>query len=515
MSLAEALVPERKNPPEEMAKPLSWGFLAGVFGVVLGTFAASIDERLASAAQTDIIGGLGYGPDEGSWIATSYDVGQVIVLAAAPWLGAVLSVRRLTVCLICVGALAAAAASNAHSYGELVMLRLFQGIGNGGMLPMMLSTMLTLLPKNRKAAGLAVYAFVVVFASVLSQSIEGVYTDLFVWRAVFWTSVVAAPFAAFLVLVFTPATPSKWGDLAGADYVGLATLAAFAGLFAIGLDQGQRLDWFASPFIRAVFVFAVLCLIGFVANEIASGSPLYRLSLFGKPTFSAGVGIITLTAMTLLAATFLFPQDQIMVRGLRPLQIGNTLLWLTAPAIVSALLTVLLLRILDGRLVMVAGLTLVTGGLWASVWITPVWDGADFQPMLQAETAGWVMAIAANAFVTTAVLEPEENVTGAVAFNVLRTFGFLAGASILNGILQVRTRVHSDDAIAAHLDIAREPVRERLASGGLAALDHSQHLQATVMAIADCFGALAIVGLVAILLSLLQSAAPVIRRRPQ
>ena len=514
MSLLALLAPPKKDPPPEMAEPLSWKFLLGVAGVVFGALIASIDERLASAAQSDLVGGFGTGQDPGSWISTAYDVGQVIVLPVAPWLGAVLSVRRVAAFLLALGTLAACACSDAHSYQSLLFFRLLQGIGNGGMLPMMLSTMLTIVPPNRKGAALTIYALTVVLASAISQSVEGVATDLFVWRSVFWTSLALAPFAIFLILACMPVTPPQWEKFAGADYFGILTLTLSCGCLTAGLGQGQRLDWFDSGFIVAMFFLAVWFLVVFVANEIAIDKPLYPLSTFAKPTFVAGVTIIFFAAMSLLSATFLFPQEQELIRQLRPLQIGNVLLWLVIPATLSAACTAVLLRLVDARLVMATGFTLIIGGIWSCVWITPVWDGDDAQLFLQLEAIGWVMAIAANAMVTSGALGPEDSVTGPVAFNLLRTFGFLAGSAILGGILQVRTRVHSDEAIAAHLDIARQPVRERLATGGLAALDHAQTLQATVMAIADCFGWLAIFSVLALPLILLQHASPVIRRRP-
>lgn len=513
MSVLALLAPPRSDPPPDQAKPLSARFVMGVAGVVLAAFLASLDERLSVVGNRDLLGGFGLGRDEGSWIETSYALGQIVALPAAPWLGQTFSIRRVTAFLLALGTLAAVAAPVAPSYGVLLGLRLLQGIGDGGLLPMMLGTMISAMPRNRRGEALTVYAFVLVLASLVSPSLEGVYADLFVWRSLFWSSVVLAPIAMFIVLACMPVRPIDWEAFRGADTYGIFALTAGSGFLVVGLGQGQRLDWFDSPFIDAAFLLAGWFLAAFFWNEATCARPLYRLATFRKRNFSVGLVMIFIAAMTLLSPGFLLSQEQETVRQLRPLQIGNILLPLVPEVALAAAGTAVLLRLLDARLVAALGFGLIVAGLRWSTWLTPEWYRPDWIPTLLVQAPGWIMALSANALITTSVLAPEDALTGAASFNLVRTFGLLGGTAILDGIVNVRDRVHSNDAIAAHLDIARPPVRERLMTEGLGALQQAQHVQSTVMAIADAYGWLAIIALCAFPVILLQQPAMILRFR--
>lgn len=316
------------------------------------------------------------------------------------------------------------------------------------------------------------------------------------------------------VVALSPLTEEyNWNAFRETDYFGLFSLVTCVSAISAMLAQGQRLDWFDSGFIDATFFLSIWLLFVFVGNEIATGSPLYKLHVFARPSFAAGTVMIFLAGMSVLALTMLFPEEQIAIRGLRPLQIGDTALWLSVSATASLVATPFLLTRLDARMVATFAFALVASASWACVWVTPVWDGDNYQLFLQIMTFGYVMAIASTIDIATGVLSDDEHVTGAVMLNLMRTLGFVAGAAILRGILVVRTRVHSDEDVAAHLDIARQPVRERLETQGLPALDHAQTLQSQVMAFADAFGFLAIFTLCALLLILLQKAPAVTRRQ--
>ena len=133
-------------------------------------------------------------------------------------------------------------------------------------------------------------------------------------------------------------------------------------------------------------------------------------------TSPSAFGLIVLFGLAVLSVTQLMEDEQTRVRMLRELHLGNVILWLLLPQLVSASLAVWLLRRLDARLVLATGLALVSFGAWMCVWISPVWDGNDFQPFLQVQAAGWplvlVLVLVPTTFTITAALRKKDRMTG-------------------------------------------------------------------------------------------------------
>ena len=65
----------------------------GVSGTMLGAFMAVLDIQITNASLRDITGGIAATQDEGSWVSTSYLIGEIITIPLTAWLSRVFSVR--------------------------------------------------------------------------------------------------------------------------------------------------------------------------------------------------------------------------------------------------------------------------------------------------------------------------------------------------------------------------------------------------------------------------------------
>ena len=384
-SLIEPL--HEAEPPGEPSVP-SGRLLLGLLGIALAAFLASVDQRLTAVSLSDMIGNFDYGRDEGSWIATAYSAGDIAIVPMTPWLATVLSIRRVVAFEVALFVLASAAVPLLRDYPWVIGFRFLQGLGEGGLIPLMLLGILQHVPPHRRLGALCVFALSITAAPLLADTVAGVMTDLYTWRALFYVSPVLGPVALFMVMLGLPVQKANWKAFREADYFGVFCLVVACACIAVALGQGQRLDWFDSGIIDALFLLAFFLLAAFVLNEGFRAKPLYEVSLLERRNVVIGMGLIVLFSIAVLGVTQLMVEEQTRVRGLRELQIGNVTLWLLLPQLVSAPLAVWLLRRLDARLVLATGLALVVFGAWMCVWITPAWDGNDFQPFLQIQAAG-------------------------------------------------------------------------------------------------------------------------------
>ena len=216
-----------KVVPEEKPDALGLPMMLGIAGVILAAMLSSLDQRLATSALPDLLGGLGLGRDEGSWVNSAYAVGDIAIVPLTPWLAQIVSPRRLAAAEIILFVVAAAAVPLAADYHGLIALRFLQGFGEGGLVPLMLLTLLQATPPRHRPEAFAVYAVVSTLVPLVAESLGGVATELFTWQSLFWFSAALGPVALFLVLAFLPVLPPKWEKFVHVDYFGMACLVAF------------------------------------------------------------------------------------------------------------------------------------------------------------------------------------------------------------------------------------------------------------------------------------------------
>lgn len=502
------LAPPQKR--DDAPPPFTRSTALGLGGVVLAAFLSSIDQRIASAAGPDLLAGLGLGRDAGSWVSTAYSLGEIAVVPLTPWLAQLISPRRAIAAEIILFTVAAMCVPIVHGYHLLIAARFLQGFGEGGIVPLMLLSLLRLVPPRHRPEGFAVYALISTAVPLIAEPLAGVATDLFTWQALFWYSTSLAPVALFLVLAYMPFEKPKWEMAAGTNYFSMASLAAFSCLLVTGLSQGQRLDWFDSPFIVAMFAGAVFFLIVFVLDWWLSPLTLIDLSLFRHANFSVGLILVLVFNLGELAVTYLEPQTQSVLASLKPEQVGGFFLLLLIPQAVVTPLAVLLMRVLDARLLVASGLGLSCVGAYLCSYISAPWQAGDFLWPVMMQAAGWPMAFPALVFLTTSSLQPQDALSGGTIFNIVRTLAISAGPAIVTAIVTVRERVHSF-YIVANFVPGSLAFTQRVSRTGEAALVAAAHVQAYVMAYADAFGWAAVVLLIGVGLVLVQRQAPIVR----
>ena len=488
--------------------------LLGLAGAALAALLGSIDQRLGTLAQADIIGGFGLGRDEGSWLYTAYLVGFVGIVPLTPWLAQIFSPRRVIPSMVMVFAVADMLCPDAPDYRTLIILRTIQGFAQGGLTPLFLVCLLQYLPIRNRPVGFAAYVLLTTTVPLFCNSIAGLDTDLVTWQTVFYMTAPLAPVALVLSYTFLPSQPIKWEAFLGTDYFSLICLFLAACMIAAGLDQGQRLDWFDNGLVTALFAGAGFFLAAFVVNDLFTAKPLIDLTLLGRRNFALGLVLVVVFDLAILGPSYLMAQEQVMIRGLKPLQTGNILLWLLITQAVSAPLMVYLLRRIDARILVGFGLLVMGGGLMIDTFVTPDWDGNDYMLSLVLQAGAWPLAFGPLVFLTTSVLTPMDGVSGGTLFNFVRNLAVAAGSVVGQAIVVVRERVHSDVEVQ-HVVPGRYVSDVRLLLQGPAGVLGAIRQNATVQAFADTYGWLALACLAGIVLIVFEQEAPITESRPK
>ena len=270
-----------------------------------------LDTSIANVALPHISGSLGASTDQGTWVLTSYLVSNAIILPTGGWASSVIGRRNFFMLCIVIFTIASFLCGIAPSLPILLVCRVLQGVGGGGLQPMAQAIMADSFDERRRGQAFALYGLVAVLAPSIGPTLGGWITDNYSWRWIFYINIPVGILALILTQRFVQDPPwikADRSNLLKLDYIGLAFLSiAMAGL-QISLDKGEENDWFASNFIRTFAVMFVVGMIGLIWWELKVKAPIMNLKLFKFKNFAICCFLMMLVGGVLNAGTVLQPQ---------------------------------------------------------------------------------------------------------------------------------------------------------------------------------------------------------------
>jgi DHA2 family multidrug resistance protein len=279
--------------------------------VALAAFMEVLDTSIANVALPHIAGNLGASTDQGTWVLTSYLVSNAIILPTGGWASSVIGRRNFFMLCIVIFTVASFLCGISPSLPILLVCRVLQGIGGGGLQPMAQAIMADSFEEKKRGQAFALYGLVAVLAPSIGPTIGGWITDNYSWRWIFYINIPVGILA--LILTYRLVQDPPWikadrKNLLKLDYIGLGFLTLAMGGLQIMLDKGEENDWFASNFIRTFGTMFVLGMIGLIWWEWQKKDPIMNLKLFKFKNFAICCFLMMLVGGVLNAGTVLQPQ---------------------------------------------------------------------------------------------------------------------------------------------------------------------------------------------------------------
>src|SRR5579875_727725 len=297
--------------------------------VTLASFMEVLDTSIANVALPHIAGGMSASEDEATWVLTSYLVSNAIILPLSGWFSLLLGRKRFYMICVAVFTISSFLCGIAPTLGLLVMFRILQGVGGGGLQPSEQAILAdTFLPRQRGMA-FAIYGVAVVTAPAIGPTLGGWITDNFTWRWIFFINIPVGILSLLLTSFMLEDPPyfvnerlQKLKTKLRVDYWGIIFVALGLGFLQIVLDKGERDDWLASPFIRMSSIIAIAGLILAVYWEFKQKDPVVDLSLLKNRNFGISAFLMFMVGVVLLGSTVLLPQYLQLVMGYSATQAG-------------------------------------------------------------------------------------------------------------------------------------------------------------------------------------------------
>jgi DHA2 family multidrug resistance protein len=484
-----------------------------VIAAMIGSFMAILNIQITNASLLNIEGGIGTGVDNGSWISTSYLIGEIVVIPLTDFLSRVFSFRRYMLASASLFAAFSVACAFAHDLPSMIAMRGLQGFAGGVLIPMAFTLVLTKLPKPQQPIGLAIFALSVTFAPAIGPTIGGYLTENYGWQTIFFVNVLPTIVMVTALYLTLERQPMQFRLLKEGDWAGIATMAIGLSAFQTVLEEGNKDDWFSSPFILRLALVALVSLSLFVWIELTIEKPLIRLRLLTQRNFGFGTISVTLLGFALFGSVYILPAYLGQAQGYNAEQIGAVLAWTGLPQLILIPLVPKLMQRFDARYIAFTGLMIFAYSCFMNTAMSPDYAGDQLWIPNIVRAIGQAMVLTPLTSVTTGNTAPQDAAAASGISNMLRNLGGAIGTAVLATVITKREQFHSN-IIGQSVTLGREEVRNRisqttdffLAHGvpdpaaarqqAIVALGNAVKHQALVMGFSDTF---AVIGVVLVL----------------
>ena len=166
--------------------------------VALAAFMEVLDTSIANVALPHIAGSLGASQDQSTWVLTSYLVANAIVLPMGAWAASVIGRKNFFMLCITIFTVSSFLCGIAPSLGFLLLFRVFQGAGGGGLQPMAQAIMADSFEPSKRGLAFSLYGLVAVLAPSIGPTLGGWITDNYSWHWIFYINIPVGILAFFL-----------------------------------------------------------------------------------------------------------------------------------------------------------------------------------------------------------------------------------------------------------------------------------------------------------------------------
>lgn len=491
-----------------------------VVGSTLGAFMAVLNIQIVNASLADIQGAIGAGTDDGGWISTSYLIAEIVVIPLSAWLARVFSVRNYLLTNAVLFLLFSVACAFAANLQQMIVLRAIQGFSGGVLIPMAFTIIITLLPKPKQPMGLALFALSATFAPAIGPTIGGYLTENWGWEYIFYVNLVPGVLMVGMLWISLDRAPMNLSLLAKGDWPGIITMAVGLAALQTVLEEGNKDDWFGSPFIVRLSVIAAVSLTLFLIIELRASHPLLNLRLLVRRNFGFGIVANFLMGVALYGSVFILPIYLTRIQGYNSEQIGMVLAWTGIPQLILIPLVPRLMKRIDARLLIIVGFALFAASNFMNIYMTSNYASDQlFWPNI-VRAVGQALAFTPLTAIATAGIEQENAGSASALFNMMRNLGGAVGIAALQTFLTKREQFHSN-ILTNSVSVFEEATRARIANltnyfmnhevsdqtlathKAIVAIASDVRTQANIMAFSDTFYLLGVALVIALAASLL------------
>ena len=420
--------------------------------VTIAAFMELLDTSIANVALPYIGGGLGRSYDEVTWILTTYLVANAVVLPMTAWFSRLLGRKNYYLLCVILFTVSSLFCGLAPSLGFMLLFRIVQGVGGGGLAPVAQAILVDTFPPHKRAAAFALYTIVIVTAPAVGPVLGGWITDNYDWRWIFFINVPIGIVSLWLSnrLLHDPEDftlerlKARAEGKMSIDGIGIVLIVLASAALEISLDRGQIDDWFGSRLITTMIIVAVLGWIATVLWERSNANPIIDLRLLGNRNFAIASVLFFVFGIGLFGTTTLIPQMLQSLYGYRALDAGLVLgpgaLVITLLAPISAQL--LQRHIVSAKTLVFLSLCFIALAMFVFSNMTLEVNSGHYAWVRALQGVGYGLFLVPVNIIAYSQLRPDQNNKASSLTNLFRNWGGSFGIAFVTTASDRRENLH-------------------------------------------------------------------------
>jgi DHA2 family multidrug resistance protein len=453
------------NGPQ--ARPINPWLVAVV--VTIAAFMELLDTSIANVALPYIGGGLGRSYDEVTWILTTYLVANAVVLPMTAWFSRLMGRKAYYLLCVVLFTVSSLFCGLAPSLGFMLIWRIVQGVGGGGLAPVAQAVLVDTFPPAKRAAAFALFTVVVVTAPAIGPVLGGWITDNYTWRWIFFINVPVGIVSLYLSnkLIHDPEAFTKERKAAkeigkmSVDSIGIILITLASGALEVSLDRGQIDDWFSSTFITTMIVIAVTGWIGTILWELHVKEPVIDFRLMKSGNFAIASGLFFVFGIGLFGTTTLIPQMLQSLYGYRAMDAGLVLgpgaLVITCLAPVSAQL--LQRHWVSAKTLLLCSLFFIAAAMFTYSDMNLATNGMHYGWTRALQGVGYGLFLVPVNMIAYSQLRPDQNNKASSLTNLFRNWGGSFGIAFVTTAAERRASLHQLN-LGSHLGSSSQALHD-------------------------------------------------------
>jgi DHA2 family multidrug resistance protein len=404
-----------------------------------------------------------------TWILTTYLVANAVVLPMSAWLSRLMG--RKTYYLLCVVLFTVSSlfCGLAPSLGLMLMFRIVQGVGGGGLAPVAQAILVDTFPPAKRAAAFALFTVVIVTAPAVGPVLGGWITDNYSWRWIFFINVPVGLLSLYLSnkLIHDPPaftaerTAAREQGKMSIDGTGIVLITLASAALEVALDRGQIDDWFSSTFIATMIVIAVVGWIGTILWELHVEQPVIDFRLLTNRNFAIASVLFFIFGIGLFGTTTLIPQMLQTLYGYRAIDAGLILgpgaLVITLLAPVSAQL--LQRHVVSAKTLILMSLSFIAFSMFVYSNMNLDTNGSHYAWERALQGVGYGLFLVPVNIIAYSQLRPDQNNKASSLTNLFRNWGGSFGIAFVTTAVERRENLHQLN-LGSHLAASSQSLQQ-------------------------------------------------------
>ena len=315
--------------------------------LLVAAFVAILNETTMGIAIPHLNTDLGIPPELGQWLTSAFMLTMAVVIPTTGFILQRFTTRQVFIAAMVAFSLGTLVALIAPGFAVLLVGRVIQAAGTGIMMPLLMTTIMNVVPPQSRGRMMGRVGMVISLAPAIGPTLAGAVLEAFNWRALF---AIILPIA-----IVALAMGAKWMTNLGEtravplDVLSIPLAALGFGGIVFGLSQfGGEAGSGGTAGVIALVVGAVSLAL-FVWRQLRLqrvDDALLDLRVFRASNFTFSVIIMTILALSMFGTLTLLPQYLQNVAGLNPLEAGLILL---PGSVLMGLLGPIMGRVYDAR----------------------------------------------------------------------------------------------------------------------------------------------------------------------